>query len=326
MPIRRQNVVTTWQRLAAASMPWMRPSRKGRRSVVSKSTVDREKVPPTEHDVLVDTGRWWNSVADTLFYNVEPRDEESIVEFKGMQGSIVCVWRDKKDAIQYPDAHELLQELGGQIEAIAVAGVGSSALGAAAFARDVAAGTGARAVAAVVSGTGMNDIVYEGLGGALFLREDNQLEFWFEKLLHSLPSSTLMPWLAPKLETWDCIGCGPDVVTLKSLLRPRRLKNLKWVVGHSKGNLVISSALSELWMEGALERDHLADVNFVMLSAIVNLPPVGKPFQVIGALDGFGAMNSQPICPDRIVPGAWHHLNRAFPFHLDAVKELATLR
>lgn len=48
--------------------------------------------------------------------------------------------------------------------ALAIAGVGSSALGAAAFARNVADGLG-EPVAAVVSGYGLADVLTEALGG-----------------------------------------------------------------------------------------------------------------------------------------------------------------
>jgi hypothetical protein len=337
MPIQKNNVVTSWERMTNAFLSplyaftgqalWPAPLR---------PTAERKNVPPSEHDVVVDSARLVNRSLDEIFYNVAVDDIQKIAEFKGMQGSIVYVEPVADGSyvvVQYGDAYGLLEqkEIRNKIEAIAVAGVGSSALGAAALARDVAAAI-KKPVAAVVSGCGVDDLLFQGLGGAWNLREDNQLEFWFERMLKCLPGASFMPFLVPWLEDWDSIGCGPDVVTLKSLLRPGRspeepprLPNLKWVVGHSKGNLVISSAISELIMEDVLKTSELANVNFVLFSALTALPPIGKQFQIIGALDGFGLMNSRLLPPYKIVPGAWHHLNRGLPFYLNAVQELSEL-
>ena len=40
--------------------------------------------------------------------------------------------------------------------------------------------------------------------------------------------------------------------------------------------------------------------------------------QLIGEIDWFGGLNSRADLHRVTVPGAWHHLNRRLPAHLDA--------
>jgi hypothetical protein len=264
-----------------------------------------------------------NDALDRIFYNVKPRDLERSAMLSGTQGSIVYVPADENaPLVEVADATELLlNEEYSDVGAISVAGVGSSAIGAVGLARDVADATGV-AVAAVVSGSGALDVVWQGLGGWYFLREDNQLEFFLEKTRNSLLMAGMVPGFEPFIESWDSIGSGPDIVTLKSLLRKNRLKQLKWIVGHSKGNLVISSALSELVLEKSLMP--MKGVDIVLLSAVTALPPdIGRQHQYLGTWDDLGAVNSRIAVPYVPVIGAKHWLNRDLPMHLDAREMIA---
>jgi hypothetical protein len=273
-----------------------------------------------------------NDAFDRIFYNVEECDIDRIEKFSGTQGSIIHVPADRDtEPEECADASELIERYP-NVGAITVAGVGSSAIGAVGLARDVADAT-KLSVAAVVSGSGALDVVWQGLGGWMFLREDNQLEFLLEKTRNSLLAAGMVPGFVPWIETWDSIGSGPDIVTLKSLLRKNhsgesRLKKLKWIVGHSKGNLVISSALSELVLEKSPM--DMNDVEIVLLSAVTALPPdTGRQHQYLGTLDQLGMVNSRIAVPYKRVPGAMHWLNRDLPLHLDAraiIKQLAGRR
>ena len=281
-----------------------------------------QKTKPASPDNSFQTfNKLANGNLDRFFYNLEKCDLDRVERMSGEQGSIIYVPSDRNaELVECADATELFERFP-DVGAISVAGVGSSAVGAVGLARDVADST-KLSVAAVVSGCRMLDAAWQGMGGWMFLREDNQLEFFLEKTRNTLLAAGLFPGFQPLSETWDSIGCGPDIVTLKSLLRRNqlgqgRLKGLKMVVGHSKGNLVIASALSELTLEKRLMQ--MDEVNIVLLSAVTALPPgVGRQHQYLGTMDALGILNSRIAVNYKPVPGAMHYLNRKLPFHLDA--------
>ena len=64
-------------------------------------------------------------------------------------------------------------------------------------------------------------------------------------------------------------------------------------------------------------------LHVVTFGAVVDVPDQFKHVhQFLGSLDWFGGLNSRRSTPRSPVPGAWHHLNRRLPYHLDAVKAL----
>lgn len=291
-----------------------------------------QKTKPASSDNAFKTfNQIGNDNLDRFFYNLETFDLDRVERMSSEQGSVIYVPSDRNaNLVECADATELFERFP-DVGAITVAGVGSSAVGAVGLARDVADST-KLSVAAVVSGSGVLDAAWEGFGGWMFLREDNQLEFFMEKTRNALLAAGLFPGFQPLIETWDSIGCGPDIVTLKSLLRKNqlgqnRLKSLKMIVGHSKGNLVIASALSELTLEKKLME--MGEVNIVLLSAVTALPPgVGRQHQYLGTMDALGILNSRIAVQYKPVPGAMHWLNRKLPFHLDArtaIREAARL-
>jgi len=270
-------------------------------------------------------------LADRIFYNLSERDEQQISDLfrdtEPTQGSIVLVPASQEDPlIPYPDAVSLLEDHAHRekVGAVSVAGVGSSVYGAVGLARDVANATGL-SIAAIVAGYGMDDLMYEAMGGWFCMREVNQWEFISEQMRAGLAATVGVMGALPEIEIWDSAGAGPDLATAKALLRDGRLPNLKLVVGHSKGNLVLSGALGELVCEKA--HMHLSEIEIVLFSAISALPSdVGRrQTQIIGMLDGLGWTNSRIGIPFKPVPGAMHHLNRKLPLHLDAEAELAEL-
>jgi hypothetical protein len=245
------------------------------------------------------------------------------------RGSIILVPPNKEDRLLYfADPVEFLDDASvcENVIGLSVAGVGSSPIGAVALARDVAT-VKQGPVAAIVSGYGVDDVVYEGLGGWFFLRETNRLEFAIEQVANALSRVSMLPQVATTIEVMDSIGSGPDLVNLKSIIRSQHLKRLRWLVGHSKGNLLISSAISELAIEGAELSSTLAEVRIVFLSALSALPQgVGSQYQIIGDMDVLGWVNSRLNIGHKLVPGAMHHLNRGLPFHLNAQQELALIQ
>jgi hypothetical protein len=101
------------------------------------------------------------------------------------------------------------------------------------------------------------------------------------------------------------------------------------LTGHSKGNLVLSEALYEL-DEGAAR--HIGPTNpdpwIVTLSAAVAMPRQYKKIvDVIGSIDGFGALNSTPgISIEKRWPMSWHHTNAELAFHLPVTKVFQELK
>ena len=101
------------------------------------------------------------------------------------------------------------------------------------------------------------------------------------------------------------------VAALALLLHPELRFNL--LVGHSKGNLVLSEALNGL-VHPERAKASLAKVQrIVTLGAAIFMPPVFKQGQIIdvmGDWDLFGRLNSSPeVAIDVPVPHAGHHTN-----------------
>jgi hypothetical protein len=210
--------------------------------------------------------------------------------------------------------------------AVAVAGVGSSALGAAAFARNVADALGAP-VAAVVSGYGLADLATEALGGFFLFGAANALRHRFEWLDRLRETDAL----AGSASRGTRQGAGlavrrsSDTQTVRALLSHPAL-DLKLVVGHSKGNLVISEALYDLKaLDPARVKELARTMRIVTVSAKIAMPPDFEHIvDIMGQIDGFGALNSRwDLGTEVTVPFAWHHTNTELPMHLPVT---ATLR
>jgi hypothetical protein len=276
-----------------------------------------------------------NSLLDRIFYNTEPQDVDRIVRAHATRsamaqerGAIIVVYPDRDRDFDYfwdPVDFFAHSNESSEVIGVSVAGVGSSSIGAVALARDVASVANGP-VAAVVAGYGVDDVVNEALGGWFFLRETNRLEFAIEQISNALSRVTALPELKTAINVMDSIGSGPDLVALKALIRDGRLGKLRWLVGHSKGNLLISSAISELVMDGVDLASLMADVRVVFFSALSALPGgVGQQHQIIGDMDALGWINSRINIPHTLVHGAMHHMNRSYPFHMNAPEQLARI-
>ncbi len=270
-----------------------------------------------------------NAALDALFYDVKvvTSDETPDLAFwLAREGAVLFVPPSGAGRAQvYLSAKEFLHEAGA-VAALAVAGVGSSALGAAAFARNVADALQAP-VAAVVSGYGLADVLTEALGGFFFFGGLNSIRHMFEPLdsITKRFSTTEETLELSDGEVWA--RTSEDTQTVVALLEDERFAaNL--LVGHSKGNLVISEALYAITAEKKALATALADrIQIVTISAKIGMPP---PFRevldVMGEWDWFGALNSRPdIASDFKVPCAWHSTNPDFPLGL-GIDVTATLK
>ena len=211
---------------------------------------------------------------------------------------------------------------------MAVAGVGSSALGAAAFARNVADAIG-EPVAAVVSGYGLADLATEALGGFFLFGAANSLRHGFEWLDRLRESGAVADPGTSKAgaETGSPMQRSKDTRTVQALLSHKALK-LKLLIGHSKGNLVISEALFQMRALDATRLKQIAkQMLIVTVSAKIAMPPDFEHIvDIIGQIDGFGALNSRwDLGTEVTVPFAWHHTNTELPMHLPVTETLRKL-
>jgi hypothetical protein len=203
---------------------------------------------------------------------------------------------------------------------VSITGVGSSALGSAALAWDVAKTTGAPVIA-IVPGYGVADALLQGLGGwfgfglhdalgtktriqdALALTAPEIAKVG-HRLLASLPDGRRPINGAPVFRT----GCGSSDV-LHALMK--RVP-VDCVVGHSKGALAIGNALN------SLDADEVKGLRVVTLGCpIAETIPGATYHQYLGVFDALGQANAWGHKPN-----AWvatdHSTNAALPLSMDA--------
>lgn len=276
--------------------------------------------------------RAFNSSLDTAFYDVgalTPRERNWLAAYTHPEGSVLIVHpasaRQRIErfspsrfvARQQRDAEPL-------VETVVVAGVGSSAMGTAALARNTADHLG-RPVAGIVSGFGVADLWTEALGGWFVFGARNALRDTFARTLDALQfqdhvrddqfHDEMRRLLASTRTDDDHFLYGsPDSATLFYILAKLGAR-IRLVLGHSKGSLSIENAL-----EGVLDWCRSsgtpipARLQVVTLGAVTHFPPeFPDVHQFLGRLDYFGMMNSRPLVGREWVEGAGHSLNTAVP-------------
>ncbi len=277
-----------------------------------------------------------NTVLDQLFYDVEAlsaAERAFLVRETNLEGSILVVYprggRGDLSIVKYADYQTLRAAPGRLLRHFSIAGVGSSDLGAAALARNLADHV-REPVGAIVAGYGVADLLAEGMGGWFFLGANNQLLQWLHQwraagAARREPTADARATRATEAALpAGALAGSPDSDTLLRLLRDEQ-RAIQILLGHSKGCLSIATALEALALGGpAAALRKARAIRVITTGAVVELPDgFDHAVQFLGALDGFGAMNSR-LHKDYVrVPGAWHHLNTAIPFHLSIRAVLA---
>ncbi len=257
-----------------------------------------------------------NLALDALFYDVKvitPEEAFYISDSLAAEGAILIVPPSGLGALTLCETiDEFVLRGGGNARALAVAGIGGSALGAAAFARNVADAIDAP-VAVVVSGYGIADAITEAFGGSFFFGHLRGLR----PLLESLDDLAGRPKVgAQRNET--AARTSLDTRTVQALLADPRL-SFPLLAGHSKGNLVLSAALHNLSKQDEGRVAELArHTKIVTIGARIAMPPVfNDVIDVMGEWDWFGEINSRRfIHADQRVAHAWHHTNTDLGGHL----------
>lgn len=289
----------------------------------------------TSPEVTLESLRQRNALLDALFYDVKvisPEEAHGLAPTLAAEGALlhvppsgqgtVTVCRDRDALCERIEADGPVPEGG---LPVVVAGVGSSALGSAALARNVADALQRPAIA-VVSGYGLSDLLTEALGGFFLFGSLNAVRHLFEGLDRRRESGVIAePDGGPT--TASLAQTSRDTQAVLALLQDPRVP-AGMLIGHSKGNLVLSEALFALRHADAARlvevgRDHL----IVTLSARIAMPrECQHVLDVMGQIDSFGALNSRTRIPaDHIVAGAWHHTNTDLPCHLPVADTLRLL-
>ena len=255
-----------------------------------------------------------NSLLDGLFYDVGAVREsefDDIARWMAREGMLLIVPPTSAgaDLSLHHDLSAFLAAGGGGVRALTVAGVGSSAVGAAALARNVADAVGGP-VAALVSGYGLSDLATEALGGWFWFGGLNAIRHMFEPFDRATKLLTLSEMGSSFGTPAYYARTSRDTATLIELLGHPDCR-IPLLVGHSKGNLVLSEALYALQEEERLA-SLAARSAIVTISAKVGMPAAfaGRVFDVMGEDDAFGMLNSRPdIETDMVVEGAGHSTN-----------------
>ena len=207
----------------------------------------------------------------------------------------------------YSHALRFMTKEGQGIRAIAVAGVGSSALGTAALARELADALDTD-VAGIVTGYGLSDMMSEALGGWFAFGAADRIRHTMERAFARLRPAALA----------DSVTPGSDAAaTLAEILlaAPPKLDTL---LAHSKGSLVVAHALQRYVDDVEGDDSPLYKrLHIVTLGAVVGVPAEFKHVkQYLGAYDWFGGANSSLGVKHERVPGVSHHLNPGIPYHM----------
>lgn len=283
-------------------------------------------------EVYLEGVRQRNAVLDWLFYDVGVVTHSEAIALSpwlAAEGAILYVPPTGAGQLEVcASIDDFAAAFANKVHTVAVAGVGSSALGAAAFARNVADAIG-EPVAAVVSGYGLADLATEALGGFFLFGAANSLRHGFEWLDRLRESGAVADPGTSKAgaETGSPMQRSKDTRTVQALLSHKALK-LKLLIGHSKGNLVISEALFQMKALDATRLKQIAkQMLIVTVSAKIAMPPDFEHIvDIIGQIDGFGALNSRwDLGTEVTVPFAWHHTNTELPMHLPVTETLRKL-
>ena len=128
--------------------------------------VAQAKMPWRE--AALESWRRRNAVLDAIFYDlkvIHPQEAAALAPWLAREGALLIVPPSGAGMLRMClDIDDFAGAGGAGTRILAVAGVGSSALGTAAFARNVADAFG-EPVAAVVSGYGLADLLTEAAGG-----------------------------------------------------------------------------------------------------------------------------------------------------------------
>ncbi len=266
-----------------------------------------------------------NTGMDALYYDVKALTADEtfyISDSLASEGLIMIVPPTGAGMLTLCDSVEEFRLRGGrEVRAMAVAGIGGSAIGAAAFARNVADAIDAP-VAAVVSGYGLGDIVNEAIGGAFLFGWLGHIRSNLEVIDDVVGRPKLGAYGKRSEDTDTNRRTGLDADTVSTLLADPTL-SFTLIAGHSRGNRVIADALYALKASDPGRLETLANTaRIVTFGGRIKMPEAfTEVIDVVGELDWFGELNSRPkIATDIKVSFCGHSTNTDLPTALKVTK------
>jgi hypothetical protein len=185
---------------------------------------------------------------------------------------------------------------GQALRSVSVTGVGSSALGSAAFAWNVSTALG-EPVAAIVPGCGVADAIEQGFNGWLGV-----LNLWIAQMTQEVLEHALPPAARP-----DRLPTRSSNV-LHAILKD--VPNVRRVLGHSKGALAIKDAIQALPLE-TTQRLHVVTFG----CSIAEDTPTAGYSQFLGMIDGVGLLSSWGH-PSKNLIHTHHSTNSSIPLSM----------
>jgi hypothetical protein len=298
------------------------------------------ELPKTAVEPSVRACRLFNTMLDLIFYNVPglaaslsakdapmkaqgEKPPSRIIDFDALadpEGSLLLidvttapyVHRFKDVELFLGSPHPETREVG----IVTITGVGSSALGSAAFAWDISTAIG-KPVLAIVPGYGVADVVLQGLGGWFGFGLYNYLHA--KSLVQNALAST-----APKVAEIgrNLSASTPDAKTihggpvfrygsgssdvLHALLECRE-RPFELLVGHSKGALQIDNAIQSL-SSGSTQGLRVVTMGCPIAPNVAGV----SYYQYLGLFDALGQLNMWGNQPSEWVP-TWHSTDPWLP-------------
>ncbi|MBF0153463.1 MAG: hypothetical protein HQL64_06970 [Magnetococcales bacterium] len=278
--------------------------------------------------------RLGSGLIDILFYDlVALSDMELLQVAEAKEGEILVVSPGfgMGEIPTYATVDAFLEACGGEggVDTVVIAGVGSSAAGTAALAKNVA-NVLEKPVAGIVSSLGWRDIFTHGIKGLTAERLPERLnsvfQFW-SGLLREVTNDVFWGQMVRFRIKGSYVEGIPESEILLDMLR-RNQKNMRTLVGHSKGSLSIANALFGLKDHNAIENPA---INVVTFGCGVNVPSSYRNiFQYIGTWDMLGITNT--TAKGELWRGlnwVWfkgHDTNSLNQFHLPVVDILKELK
>jgi len=220
------------------------------------------------------------------------------------------------------EAGRVTRKKGRKVRTASITGVGSSALGTAAFAWNVSLALN-EPVAAIVPGYGLADILPQALGGWFGFGVENLLrragQQWLEwmapplahagrRLVRSVPRAT--PGLQANAPLGFRTGCPGSDILHAILLEANEIVRL---YGHSKGALCIENALRSL-PAGCAER-----IEVTTFGCAIAKETGASYEQILGKIDSLGQLNSWGNAPKHWIDSS-HTTNTMLPLPMRVVQ------
>jgi len=242
------------------------------------------------------------------------------------EGSILVIDADAPPYVtRFDSMAEFLEHANGPdgatLRTISITGVGSSALGSAAFAWNASVALG-EPVAAVVPGYGLADVVPQALGG------------WFGFGMHDWLQSTTQNFLAAAAPSLAQIGKQLARTTPGRAMAPsgapvfrhgsaasddlhavlEQAPQITRVVGHSKGSLAIANALR------SLPSERTEELSVLTFGCVVTEELEHRNYaQYLGLFDPLGILNSWGHRPEKRLL-SHHSTNTLIPLSMPAAE------